>query len=47
MALTSQQQAELHAQLQQAITACNERCLYFAAKWYSDHMMLYLQVSKE
>ncbi|EGP85289.1 uncharacterized protein MYCGRDRAFT_110529 [Zymoseptoria tritici IPO323] len=36
MALTSQQQAELHAQLQQSIIACNERCLYFAAKWSAE-----------
>jgi anaphase-promoting complex subunit 8 len=47
MALTSQQQAELHAQLQQAITACNERCLYFAAKWYSNHTMSNVRVAKE
>ena len=33
MALSGEQQLELQAQLQQAIVACNERCLYFAAKW--------------
>jgi len=36
MALSSDQQVELQIQLQQAIVACNERCLYFAAKWYVD-----------
>lgn len=35
MALSSDQQAELQIQLQQAVQACNERCLYFAAKWWA------------
>lgn len=34
MALSGEQQRELEEQLQQAVIACNERCLYFAAKWY-------------
>ena len=33
MALSSEQQLELQAQIQQAVVACSERCLYFAAKW--------------
>lgn len=33
MALSTAQQHELQTQLQQAVVACNERCLYFAAKW--------------
>ncbi len=33
MALSSEQQLELQTQLQQVVVACNERCLYFAAKW--------------
>lgn len=33
MALSSEQQADLQAQLQQAVVACNDRCLYFAARW--------------
>ena len=33
MALSSEQQADLQVQLQHAVVACNERCLYFAAKW--------------
>lgn len=33
MALSSDQQAELETHLQEAVIACNERCLYFAAKW--------------
>ncbi len=37
MALTGEQQTQLQLQLQQAIVACNERCLYFSAKWYADH----------
>ncbi|KAF2163605.1 hypothetical protein M409DRAFT_26213 [Zasmidium cellare ATCC 36951] len=36
MALSSDQQAELQLQLQQAVQACNERCLYFAAKWTAE-----------
>ena len=35
MALTSDQQRELESQLQQVVVACNERCLYFAARWYA------------
>lgn len=34
--LSSEQEAELVAQLQQAIVACNDRCLYFAAAWSSE-----------
>lgn len=34
--LSSEQEAELVAQLQQAIAACNERCLYFAAQWSAE-----------
>ncbi|KAK5112298.1 hypothetical protein LTR85_011570 [Meristemomyces frigidus] len=36
MALSSEQQHELQTQLQQVATACNERCLYFAAKWSAE-----------
>lgn len=34
MALSDEHQHELETQLQQAVIDCNERCLYFAAKWY-------------
>ncbi len=34
MSLNPEQQAQLQAQLQQAVIACSERCLSFAAKWY-------------
>lgn len=40
MALSSEQQSELQQQLQHAVTACNERCLYFAAKWYFTGLFL-------
>jgi anaphase-promoting complex subunit 8 len=33
MALSAEQQLELQTQLQRAVIECNERCLYFAAKW--------------
>jgi hypothetical protein len=33
MALSDQQQTELQAHLRQSIIGCNERGLYFAAKW--------------
>ncbi|KAK5137734.1 hypothetical protein LTR08_007305 [Meristemomyces frigidus] len=36
MALSGVQQQELQDQLQQAVTSCNERCLYFAAKWSAE-----------
>ncbi|KAI7099796.1 hypothetical protein KC352_g38135 [Hortaea werneckii] len=36
MALSGEQQRELEEQLQQAVIACNERCLYFAAKWSAE-----------
>ncbi|KAK3698627.1 Anaphase-promoting complex subunit 8 [Vermiconidia calcicola] len=36
MALSSEQQTELQTHLQQAVVACNERCLYFAAKWAAE-----------
>nr|POE65609.1 anaphase-promoting complex subunit 8 [Quercus suber] len=36
MALNTAQQNELQTQLQRAIIACNERCLYFAAKWSAE-----------
>ncbi|KAK3679737.1 Anaphase-promoting complex subunit 8 [Recurvomyces mirabilis] len=36
MALSNEQQLELQTQLQQAVIACNERCLYFAAKWAAE-----------
>ncbi|KAK4544197.1 hypothetical protein LTR36_004407 [Oleoguttula mirabilis] len=36
MALSSEQQQELQTQLQQVVVACNERCLYFAAKWSAE-----------
>lgn len=36
MALSPEQQLELQTQLQRAVIECNERCLYFAAKWYVD-----------
>ncbi|KAF2718988.1 TPR-like protein [Polychaeton citri CBS 116435] len=36
MALSQQQQAELITQLQQAVIACSERCLYFSAKWAAE-----------
>ncbi|KAI6832119.1 TPR-like protein [Hortaea werneckii] len=36
MALSAEQQRELEEQLQQAVIACNERCLYFAAKWSAE-----------
>jgi hypothetical protein len=34
-----EEQLELQIQLQRAVTACNERCLYYAARWY-DHMSI-------
>ncbi|KAF7187019.1 Anaphase-promoting complex subunit 8 [Pseudocercospora fuligena] len=33
---SSEQIAEIAAQLQAAVVACNERCLYFAAKWSAE-----------
>ncbi|KAK0264752.1 Anaphase-promoting complex subunit 8 [Friedmanniomyces endolithicus] len=36
MALSSEQQLELQTQLQRVVLACNERCLYFAAKWSAE-----------
>lgn len=33
-AMTDEQCRELQAQLQKAVVECNERCLYYAAKWY-------------
>ncbi|TKA73800.1 hypothetical protein B0A55_05540, partial [Friedmanniomyces simplex] len=36
MALSNEQQLELQTQLQQAVVACGERCLYFAAKWSAE-----------
>ncbi|WPH03836.1 Hypothetical protein R9X50_00671900 [Acrodontium crateriforme] len=36
MALPSEQQLELETQLRLAVVACNERCLYFAAKWAAE-----------
>lgn len=35
MALSPEQQLELQTQLQRAVIECNERCLYFASKWYA------------
>ncbi|KAF2208608.1 hypothetical protein CERZMDRAFT_48953 [Cercospora zeae-maydis SCOH1-5] len=34
--LSGDQEAELVGKLQQAIAACNERCLYFAAQWSAE-----------
>ncbi|GAB7330617.1 hypothetical protein MBLNU13_g02193t2 [Cladosporium sp. NU13] len=36
MALSAEQQLELQTQLQRAVIECNERCLYFAAKWSAE-----------
>ncbi|KAF2774003.1 TPR-like protein [Teratosphaeria nubilosa] len=36
MALSTDDQQRFQAQLKQAVTACNERCLYFAAKWAAE-----------
>lgn len=35
MALSHEQQTQLQSHLQQAVVACNDRCLYFSAKWYA------------
>lgn len=32
--LSQAEEAQLKAQLQDAVVACNERCLYQSAKWY-------------
>lgn len=37
MALSAEQRKDLQEQLQQAVLGCNDRCLYFAAKWYAIH----------
>ncbi|KAK5111318.1 hypothetical protein LTR62_005158 [Meristemomyces frigidus] len=36
MALSAEQQHELQRHLEAAVVACNERCLYFAAKWAAE-----------
>jgi anaphase-promoting complex subunit 8 len=46
MALSADQQLELQTQLQRAVIECNERCLYFAAKWYtSDTTISFIGIS--
>ncbi|KAK6435357.1 Anaphase-promoting complex subunit 8 [Oleoguttula sp. CCFEE 5521] len=46
MALSSEQQIELQAQLERAVEECNERCLYFAAKWSAELLNSFAESSQ-